>query len=304
MIARESPLYNNANKWAAHPTLCDGFVYTFPFRSPIERILSWMKADHQWDVKGFPNISGSMDSMIRTKAIGKFLPFFFYSLFSPQNADESKDRIRIKEGERGWDKQKIVRIASRQQWLRGYASNGVVRWIGYQWTHSDINGNTQLLEGLTAEPDEINDDDSHFMNAVSLLLQIDYVLPFASYEDDISAVEATKYAETRLENIAINASIPMIVTRDPKGIWNIMARNMNRHFQIAQDLHVFGFENKSPRKGQTSSVVDSIQEKDWEMLYRQNYFEFRLYSLAKYIAEVDSVFHSEIFDKLIGDIVP
>ena len=41
---------------------------------------------------------------------------------------------------------KMVEIASRSQWMRGYASNAIVRWLGYEWADADVNGRDALLE--------------------------------------------------------------------------------------------------------------------------------------------------------------
>ena len=292
MVARESPLYNNAHAHTTHPLLCDQFVYTFPFRSPVERILSWMKADTQWKVMGFPSLSNRTELSV-TKDIASFLPNFFGSLFA---AAPDEDKIRIVEG--GEESGKVVQVASRSEWMRGYASNAIARWLGYEWTHADVSGRDQLLEGLTADVDSVAANDVHFLNSAALLLQMDYVLPFASYDNDVSAIEATKYAQRPFDNINVNAGFPKIVDEDEQAMWNVFARDMNRHFGIDQSLGVFRIDKKGASKGRTSAFVASITEEDWQVLYDKNYFDFRLYSLAIDIAGVDEVYHNTVFDAL------
>lgn len=281
--------------------LCDGFVYTFPFRSPIERILSWMKADTQWKVKGFPE---SVSAFSSTKDIASFLPYFFHSLFAAQ-PDTKQIRI-VGEGEENEEAQseseKFVEIASRSEWMRGYASNLIVRWLGYEWSHSDVNGRDALLEALSVGVDVISNNDTHFFNAAALLLQIDYVLPFASYDDDVSAIEATKYAQKAFENVNVNVGFPQIIDEDESAIWNVFARQMNRHFGIAQNLEVFSFSKKGGNTGKTSAFVEAITEKDWKALYEQNYFDFRLYSLAIDIAHADEQYHNTVLDAIVDQL--
>ena len=58
-------MYNNKNKYYAHPLLCDRFLYLLPFRSAVERILSWMSADVRFAIKGFPEIEESIKNMLK-----------------------------------------------------------------------------------------------------------------------------------------------------------------------------------------------------------------------------------------------
>ena len=303
MIAREAPLYNNRNKYHAHPLLCDKFVYTFPFRSPIERILSWMVADTTFAFKGYPIEEESMGKFVmvnRDKNIMKeMMPYFFHTLFNSTIIDAKNPyTIPIMDGTNS----KFVKIAARAQWLRGYASNGITRWLGYEWDVTDpaknING-PQIVQPLEIDVRDFNVNDIHFYNAIRLLLQIDYVLPFASYDEDMSAIKACKYGD--LENLVFGSKTIEIATLDDDGVWNVFARAINKHFHI-KDKQIFEWKSqakRSGRKGSSGKLADKLEEEDWKILYEMNYYDFRLYSLSKYIGEVDAEYGVKYLEELI-----
>lgn len=297
MIAREAPLYNNKNKYYAHPLLCDKFLYLLPFRSPVERMLSWMSADTTFGVKGFSEIEGSeshfvsthqVDHSKRKGLIAAFLPYnFFANLYDVNQEDWTTLKV---------DENKFVRIGGRNQWLRGYLSNAMTKWLGYEWDKdpSSINS-ANIPESLGVDVRDINANDIHFYNALRLLLEIDYVAPFASYPDDNSASKACKY-EPELENVQEGSDIIEIVSDDKNGIWNILARAMNRHYNI--DNNLFKWEGRRSKQGSTTTLADKISESDWKIIYDMNYYDFRLYSLAKYITKVDSEYHANFLENL------
>lgn len=312
MIGREAPLYNNKNKYYAHPLLCDRFLYLLPFRSPIERILSWMSADAAFSIKGFPEIEESMKDYVKTTSfrrakkrdvLSAFLPYFFHTFFNVTGQEGADSVIRIMHPEQ--DKEQYVRIggvATKNKWLRGYTSNAMTKWLGYEWNVDDPSSiNTaQVPESLRIDIRDFNANDIHFYNALRLLLEIDYVLPFASYSDDISSKKACKY-ETDLENVQNGSEIIQIISDDENGIWNIFARSMNRHFNIDMGEDgkdgLFKWTKSGRPRGVTSNLESKLQEMDWKALYNMNYYDFRLYSLAKYIAEVDKEYHVRFLEK-------
>eukprot|EP00483_Globobulimina_turgida_P006192 UN06202 len=159
--------------------------------------------------------------------------------------------------------------------------------------------NNELMKGMLAHSTIINNEDIHFKNAVELLLRVDYVLNFATYGKDDSARNVLKYVTKYglndsdiqpfwIENILANRTR----IQDPnnnKSIWNMFAAHMNQHF----DANVFDWNrdliaNLAPGKNE---LFDLLTAEDWKTLYRENYFDFRLYSLSKVIGQIDVQFH-------------
>ena len=53
----------------------------------------------------------------------------------------------------------------------------------------------------------------------------------------------------------------------------------------------FKLNNKTKPRLRTSFLVDVLLEKDWKTFYDENQYDFKLYSLSKYIADVDREYH-------------
>merc|ERR1712232_1529805 len=130
---------------------------------------------------------------------------------------------------------------------------------------------------------DVNGNDVHFYNAIKLLLQIDFVLNFASYPNDSSTLHAMEY-ESKDFDADIVSKYNGIGTNDT--MWSVLSAQLNRYFD---EKDAFQWPQRRSRVySRTKSVtaVDLLTDKDWQTLYNQNYFDFRLYFLAKYIEKV------------------
>ena len=311
MIARESPLYNNADKEIKHPLLCDKFVYMFAMRSPIERILSWLKADTYFKIKGYGDEDKNKWQEVKP-TIPKHFMFignFFYTVFNTE-IDDIRRSYQLYVDEK--HKDKVVQVTYNHYYLRQYSSNAITKWIGYEFDKLELE-KTEFIEGLERDYHVVKERDIDFYNAVWYMLQIDYVLPFASYEDDISAVNAIKWNDEG-HNMAQDMGLSMgsdfrtIVERDDKMIWNIWSRDMSTHFGMDWKLGLFRINKETEFLGKrketdkprlrTSSLVRDLKDQDWETLYEENVWDYKLYALSKFIADVDSEYHVDYLDEI------
>eukprot|EP01084_Bolivina_argentea_P134028 236483_1 len=275
IFAGESPLYPPKNSNVSHPELCDGFVYILPVRSPIERILSWLKMDASFFVYSKKHSKGERLDL------SAFMTGFFSSLFDYDVNPSNREKIVVRRN--GTKK----RITTGNRWVRGYASNALTRWIGYEFSSREITNN-ELMKGMLAHKDVINSDDIHFYNAIQLMLRVDYVLNFASYgeSEDDSTVSAIKNGTDSREFKGFERILLADVTRimdgnNAKSVWNMLQRHLNEHYET----NVFDWNRRrSPRK---NNVFDLLTGDDWNALYKENYFDFRLYALAKQIGNID-----------------
>eukprot|EP01084_Bolivina_argentea_P278468 475742_1 len=284
MIAREAPLHNNKNAYIAHALLCDKFVYILVIRSPIERILSWLSQSTVLETYDMNTSQWIHFNKKSAKEISSILPGFYASLFN-NKISKISDGYIVNYNNNSDGNGISIRINRRGMWLKPYSSNAITKWIGYEWQNvSVIDGNHE--QGLFVSSDEFKE--LYFYNAINLLLQIDYVLNFASFNNDISAVKAIQTDELNInhnmfENI-INCTEKTQINESM--IWNVFAKHMNRHFNV-QNIFTVGDSVSVNSRKSTQRFADSMTENDWRALYKANYFDFRLYSFAKYIARID-----------------
>eukprot|EP01084_Bolivina_argentea_P156849 273321_1 len=278
MIARESPLYNNNNANISHPYLCDQFIYILTVRSPIERILSWLETDTFILVR---TSDAKWAKWTRVKPV-QFVQNFYYSLFNyTLNKPYGSNIIQIKDGMNGIRK---VLIGNGNEWLRWYSSNAVTKWIGYEWKNATlVKSPAEILESVSVLTTDINKNDIHFGNAVKLLLEIDFVLPFASYKHDESVIKALKYSNTWFDDDIV---YKLSQIGDDNSMWKILSEELKKHFNSTRNMFRW-----SQRQSQYKTENDILTENDWKTLYQQNYFDFRLYFLSKWIEKVDLIFY-------------
>eukprot|EP01084_Bolivina_argentea_P156850 273322_1 len=282
MIARESPLYNNNNSNISHPYLCDQFIYMLAMRSPIERILSWLKADTFTQIRNMSNNK----KWTRVKPI-HFVRNFYYSLFENtlnKPSDSNTNIIQIKDGMNNISQ---VRIVGRNKWLRGYSSNGITKWIGYEWKNGKrVKYPNDIVESMYVSTIDSNKNDIHFGNAIKLLLEIDYVLNFAAYDNDTSVIKALKYSNKRFDDNIVHKFSEI---GGHNSMWIILSEELKKHFNSTRNI--FSWSQRKSKHKNTIQSYDLLTENDWKTLYQQNYFDFRLYFLSKWIEKVDLIFY-------------
>ena len=279
VIARESPLYNNKNPKYSHSYLCPQFIYILAFRSPIERILSWLTADTRLQGIYANNTKKAVEK-------GDYFPNFYFSLFSYKTNDPKSNLIKMIDAEPGTPN---IRIIGRNEWLRGYSSNAIMRWIGYEWRDANkVRVRGEITESMSELTEKVNANDVHFYNAIKMLLQIDYVLNFASYQNDSSMLNAMEYASKQFDSNLISTHHGI---GDDASMWSVLSDHLSKHFNGAE---LFRWPGRRLWKHVYHKNInpDWLTDKDWKTLYDQNYFDFRLYFLAKYIEKVDLIYYN------------
>ena len=142
---------------------------------------------------------------------------------------------------------------------------------------SAIDGlHTQGLQVLSEEFKEL-----YFYNAINLLLEIDYVLNFGSYDNEMSKVVLESFPNMAQQTTKIV---------NGNNIWSVFIDHLNHHFNVENM-----FELKSENGKYYSSLLALLTENDWTALYKANYFDFRLYSLAKHIGQIDLEYYNNVY---------
>ena len=279
-VAREAPIYNNKNDEIFHAQLCDKFIYILSFRSPIERVISFLRSYERF-LKIY--INGTQ----KTNDISDFKDFFYY-LFSK----ETDDNFEIMND----DKNIKYKLDHYTNLLYKYGNNAITRWLGYQYKKK-IKTRLDIIQSFDAERKEINyPNDIHFYNAINNLFQIDFVLNFASYPDDISSIIANKKGdEFYKDNLMLNEYTKMIDSNNNNSMWNIFAKFANKYY----NMEWFTFDNILKQQKATTNnwkpiemAVEVFSDRDWKSLYNENYWDFKLYSMAKWIQMVDAKFYN------------
>eukprot|EP01084_Bolivina_argentea_P310985 538237_1 len=220
-LARESPLFpkdNNAN----YGQLCDRFIYMFAFRSPFERIISWLNADtmirivQKTNITNYNKINVPLDKKIADEILYKD---FFYGLFNNKLENIRWNSFIV-------DVDGIKQFHFYGRWLKGYSNNLITRWIGYEWPYKSVlNGDRDgLFNGLIMDPNELNKNIKYYMyNAIERMLQMDYVLNFAAYSNNITHMNDSYELKNSYQRSIFNKN-------DNESMWNEFFKQMNKHF--------------------------------------------------------------------------
>ena len=242
----------HGNRVALHPELCDDFIYILSFRYPIERILSFIE------------MYTSMNPELFNK-----LKIFPKRLKNDTGNVEWVNRWSLRENKEIFYRY-LIKHEFDNRWKRGdrvskrrieaYMNNAVTRWIGYEWTKTSKKTG---FNGIFAPIKEFSDikNDIYFYNAIEYLLKVDYVLPFASLQSD--------------DKINSNR------------IWNKLLKDICKHFGLDQDKYFKSWEHEGNRTQNRKNLMTYLSINDTEALEKYNYFDFKLYELAKYISEAD-----------------
>ena len=265
-IARENPMHHNGkyvinknkNK-VIKPDLCNKFIYMMPIRSPLERILSWSP----YMLKTYSYNNDIINSWLKDDYIRNVFEY----VYSDTNIDSMK---------------------------LSYINNVIVRWLGFEMDYKyEMMYHKSFVSMINNK--EITDMD--FKNSIQLLLKIDYVLPFAMFEEDFSIKIASK-----LMNISFMDYVPKISKMHvyELNIWDILLKHLNKHYkQDNLDTSFSEWKSKSqhsgPKKHKISSthIAKIISKKSWELLVKNNKLDIILYTLAKYIDVVDTQYYTE-----------
>ena len=281
-VAREAPLYNNKNHKIYHPELCNKFIYILSFRSPIERIISFMRS-YPPKIEIYFNGKQSDDP----KYFGSdFFELFFSNKGRSEWMNNTKDNVSFKLGKR----------STTTRFGHMYGNNALTKWIGFEH-QTQITHGTDIVDIFDTEKIDLMNsssiNDKHFYNAINVLLQIDFVCNFASYPNDTSSIMANKYGSNYNDSVVNSFTI----INDPSNVnsmWNIFASFLNKYYNITyfQWEDVERKEHENDPNWRPSVITSALSPKDWRTLYQQNYWDFRLYSMAKWIQTIDAQFYN------------
>ena len=140
-------------------------------------------------------------------------------------------------------------------------SNIYTSWLGYNYTKS----NDDYVEfGNYVPRDKINQ--THLMNAVDIMMQIDYVLPFQKSHDQL-----------RNNNYGWSATL--------KDITEYYGYNMtNNIFWLNSN------ESGGKYKIKSSDICESMSVEDHAILLKYNQLDLKLYEISKMIEQIDYKF--------------
>ena len=177
-------------------------------------------------------------------------------------------------GLRGANDLKVNNLIKNQYVLRHKPGNTTVnerrkhkfgdrQYISYR---KGVTSKRTGFDGLKASIKEMsnNKNDIHFYNAIEYLMKVDYVLPFSSLHSDD--------------------------TISSKGIWNKLLKDICVYLGLNQNKYFQKWEHEGDRTKYRKSLMSYLSDKDIDTLHEYNYFDFKLYQLAKYISEADLIF--------------
>ena len=279
LIARESPMHGNAI--SKYPDLCNNFIYLFPFRSPIERILSAIQMMYELQNKQlnsiniFPKLlhlttTTTTKTTRKTKKTAKKPAKKSWNHEKWRNDFIDKDIfykffIEKKFSEKEWKNNKAFKL------LIGYLSNAVTRFIGYFNKNIDKTYNSMYIHH-----DKINDpsNDINFYYAIKYLIKCDYILPFSAIHDNDNDND-------QLIDLKINNS----------PIWNLLINDMLIHLKLNQNKSYknnFVFGHIDNKTGFRKQLMTSLSENDINAIKTYNYFDLKLFQISKWIAFLDT----------------
>ena len=72
---------------------------------------------------------------------------------------------------------------------------------------------------------------------------------------------------------------------------------MNKYYDVTQFKWEDTKRQESPKdpNWRPSLITNALSNKDWNVLYQQNYWDFKLYSMAKWIQKVDAQFYNTYY---------
>eukprot|EP01083_Nonionella_stella_P023638 65403_1 len=155
------------------------------------------------------------------------------------------------------------------------ASNIYTTWMGYNYSTKDVTD--FAMHPTFVERYKINE--THFANAVDLMMKMDYVMPFLSWTEDESKCISKKHFIWRL------------LLEDMYDFYKGTVTNTNR-----STIH-WTKENGSKGNGRrvySKDICNNLSEKDRKILLKYNTFDYELYSISHAIEAADLTFHEAL----------
>eukprot|EP01083_Nonionella_stella_P096348 270814_1 len=156
------------------------------------------------------------------------------------------------------------------------ASNVFTSWLGYNYSKEITN-----FAMISNYVPRYSINESHFINAVDVMMQIDYVLPFESFTNNKS----------------------LMINKEHQ-IWRIMLEHMYDYFNGSldgtskKDIRWSHLNPSSSSKGKIHAfdICEVMSEEDRQILDEYNQFDYKLYNISKQIEIADVMFYNRFVE--------
>eukprot|EP01084_Bolivina_argentea_P080215 145339_1 len=153
------------------------------------------------------------------------------------------------------------------------ASNVYTSWLGYNYSHNI--SNMAMISNFVARY-KINE--SHFINAMNLIMQIDYVLPFESFENNKSLMINSQH------------QIWQILLDDIYDFFNGTVYGNKKNTTIWSKMNTSKYRRE---KVSSIDICSYLSINDRRILSKYNQFDFKLYQVSKLIEIADVIFYKQ-----------
>eukprot|EP01084_Bolivina_argentea_P080219 145350_1 len=161
-------------------------------------------------------------------------------------------------------------------WIRTkMGSNIYTSWLGYNESNRNNNGFLALSNYVLRE--SINY--GHFVNAMDLMLKVDYVLPMEIY---------SKHDVGSIWNMCLYQMAKHLLS--VKGKQYKLNNNIESHQLDTRNIGYANSGKKHTRIG-SKDVCQKMTQQDKDILLKYNQFDLGLYYIARFIGIVDEIFY-------------